>query len=358
MVSENTALHRTSFAVSIDYRKGVTTGISAHDRARTIRALVRPDIRPEDFARPGHVFPIIAKEGGVLIRAGHTEAAVDLARLAGLPPAGAICEIMAEDGSMARLPDLIPFARKHGLKIVTIADIIKFRRKREKLVRCILEVPLPTRFGQFQLRLYRDDVEGNYHVALVSRKQTGSRSAKPPLVRVHSQCLTGDIFHSLRCDCGDQLHRAMEMIANEGGALVYLPQEGRGIGLVDKLKAYRLQEEENLDTVEANRKLGYPADLRDYGIGAQILLDLGFKKIRLLTNNPRKIVGLTGYGIEIAKRLPIEVHPTRYSYRYLVTKKKKLNHLITVPPIKEAYERDRRHSVSRRKKIRNRGEQV
>lgn len=327
MVEENTALHQTSFTVSVDARKHVTTGISAFDRAQTIKTLIDPNTKPEDLARPGHIFPIKAREGGVLVRAGHTEAAVDLAKLAGHYPAGVICEIMAEDGSMAKMPQLMKMAKKHGLKIITIADLIKYRRTREKLVERILSVELPTRFGIFELYLYRDKIEYNNHIALVKRI---TNPKKIPLVRVHSQCLTGDIFHSLRCDCGEQLHISLLMIAKEGGALVYLPQEGRGIGLEDKLRAYKLQTEKNLDTVEANLHLGYPDDLRDYGIGAQILLDLGYSSIRLLTNNPRKIVGLEGYGIRIVERLPIEIPANPYSLKYLKTKKKKLKHLINV----------------------------
>ncbi len=325
MVDKNTALHNTSFTVSVDAKKGLTTGISAYDRARTIKALINPETKPDDLAKPGHVFPIKAREGGVLVRAGHTEAAVDLARIAGHYPAGVICEIMAEDGSMARMPELVKMANKHKLKIITIADLIKFRRQREKLVERILSVQLPTKFGDFELFLYRDRIEGNNHLALVKRI---SNRTVFPLVRVHSQCLTGDIFHSLRCDCGEQLHRALAMIAEEGGALIYLPQEGRGIGLEDKLRAYKLQQEKNLDTVEANRFLGYPDDLRDYGIGAQILIDLGFTDIRLLTNNPRKIIGLEGYGIKIVERLPIEIPPNQYSLKYLKTKKLKMKHII------------------------------
>ena len=327
MTECNTALHHTNFTVSVDAKKGVTTGISAFDRAKTIKVLIDPNAKPEDLAIPGHVFPIRAKEGGVLVRAGHTEAAVDLARLAGHYPAGVICEIMADDGSMARMPELVKFAKKHGFKIITIADLIKYRRTREKLVDRIISVELPTEFGMFELFLYKDKIEFNNHLALV-KKIPGSK--KVPLVRVHSQCLTGDIFHSRKCDCGDQLHKSLSMISREGGALIYLPQEGRGIGLEDKLRAYKLQSEKKLDTVEANLYLGYPDDLRDYGIGAQILLDLGFTSIRLLTNNPRKIVGLEGYGITIVDRLPIEVPPNEYSLNYLKTKKKKLKHLIKI----------------------------
>ncbi|HOJ30467.1 MAG TPA: bifunctional 3,4-dihydroxy-2-butanone-4-phosphate synthase/GTP cyclohydrolase II [bacterium] len=325
MVEDNTALHQTGFTVSVDAKNGVTTGISVYDRAKTIKLLINPSTKPEDLARPGHVFPIQAKHGGVLVRAGHTEAAVDLARIAGHYPAGVICEIMADDGSMARMPELLKFAKKHNLKIITIADLIKYRRMREKLIERILSVELPTKFGTFDLFLYRDKIEGNNHLALVKNLP---ENKKIPLVRVHSQCLTGDIFHSFRCDCGDQLHRSLEMISQHGGALIYLPQEGRGIGLADKLKAYKLQAEKKLDTVEANLYLGYPDDLRDYGIGAQILLDLGLTNIRLLTNNPRKIIGLEGYGIQIVERVPIEVAPNPHSIKYLETKRLKMKHMI------------------------------
>ena len=329
MVSDNTALHRTDFTVSVDAAYGVSTGISAYDRAFTIKLLIDKKTKPEDLAKPGHVFPIRAKEGGVLVRAGHTEAAVDLARLASLYPAGVLCEIMKDDGTMARLPDLIEFSKKYGLKIITIKDLIEFRRKKEKLVERVLSVSLPTDFGKFTLILYRDKIENNYHIALVKGDLKLKDENDSILVRVHSQCLTGDIFHSQRCDCGQQLHKALQMIEEEGrGVLVYLPQEGRGIGLVNKLKAYLLQEKEKLDTVEANLKLGFPEDLRDYGIGAQILADLGLTRIRIMTNNPRKVVGLEGYGIKIVERVPIEVKPTPYSKKYLETKRKKLGHLI------------------------------
>lgn len=317
--------HGTAFMVSIDAREGTTTGISAADRARTIRAAVDPATRPEDLVKPGHVFPLQAREGGVLRRPGHTEAAVDLARLAGLPPAGVICEILNEDGTMARLPQLVDFAARHGLKIISIADLIRHRREREVLVRRLSRVKLPTRRGDFDLIAYEDLVSGDVHMALVKGEVAGVDGV---LVRVHSECLTGDVFGSRRCDCGEQLDRAMRMIEAEGrGVVLYMRQEGRGIGLQNKLKAYELQEA-GYDTVEANAALGLPADARDYGTGAQILADLGLHRIRLLTNNPRKYAGLAGYGLEIAARVPLTVAPNPANARYLEAKRTKLGHLL------------------------------
>jgi 3,4-dihydroxy 2-butanone 4-phosphate synthase/GTP cyclohydrolase II len=325
MVEFNTTRHGTAFLVSVDYLKGTTTGISAFDRAATIKAIVDPNTKPSDFAKPGHIFPLQAVEGGVLRRAGHTEAAVDLARLAGLYPAGVLCEIMNDDGTMARVPDLFKIAKKFGLKIITIKDLISYRLKREKLVRKITTTKLPTKYGFFELHLYESLTDGKVHVALVKGKID---DGEPVLVRVHSECLTGDVFGSFRCDCGEQLHSAMRMIEREGkGVLLYMRQEGRGIGLVNKIKAYRLQDE-GKDTVEANEMLGFKPDLRDYGIGAQILVDLGVRKMRLLTNNPKKIVGLAGYGLEVVERVPIEIEPNEVNINYLRTKRDKLGHLI------------------------------
>ncbi len=332
MVPRITALHGTKFTVSVDAVKNTTTGISAYDRAQTIKVLIDPYAKPSDLARPGHVFPIKAEKGGVLSRAGHTEAVVDLARLAGLYPAGVLCEIMDDDGSMARVPKLMKLARKHDLKIITIRDLIEYRRRTEKLVERQATAKLPTKYGNFVLHLYRSAVDEHHHLALVKGDVA---TDEPVIVRVHSQCLTGDIFGSLRCDCGEQLDKAMQIIEQEGrGVLLYMRQEGRGIGLANKVMAYQLQDN-GRDTVEANEELGFKADLRDYGIGAQILADLGIKRIRLLTNNPKKIVGLKGYGLEVVERIPIEIKPNEVNARYLQTKRDKLGHLILNGPLTE-----------------------
>jgi len=325
MVQKNTAHHGTQFTVSVDAIKNTTTGISAFDRAVTIKALVNPQTKPNDLARPGHIFPLKAEKGGVLSRAGHTEAVVDLAKLAGLYPAGVLCEILDNDGTMARVPSLQKLAKKHNLKIITIRDLIEYRRLTEKLVERKALVNFPTKFGQFQLYLYESSVDEHHHLAVV---KGDVNTEEPVIVRVHSQCLTGDILGSLRCDCQDQLHYALKMIEKEGrGVVLYMRQEGRGIGLANKILAYQLQDN-GRDTVEANEELGFPADLRDYGIGAQILADLGIKQIKLLTNNPKKIVGLKGYGLKIVDRLPIEISPNEINARYLETKRDKLGHLI------------------------------
>ncbi len=325
MAEHNTSTFGTAFTVSIEASKGVTTGISAADRATTIQAAVDPDAKPEDLSRPGHVFPLRARPGGVLQRAGQTEGSVDLSRLAGLDPSGVICEIMNDDGTMSRVPELMKFAKQHELKIVTVKDLITHRMRTEHMVRRSAEVALPTDFGDFIAIAYSNDIDNLVHVALVKGK---IEKGKPVLVRVHSECLTGDVFASRRCDCGEQLHSAMELVEKEGsGIVLYMRQEGRGIGLVNKLKAYELQDQ-GMDTVEANKELGFKADLRDYGIGAQMLVDLGVKDMRIITNNPKKIVGLEGYGLKVVERVPLEVSPHEKNIEYLKTKKKKMGHIL------------------------------
>ena len=327
MVESNTSLHETPFTVSVDYVHGTTTGVSAADRAATVRALIDPKAKPTDFARPGHVFPLRASDGGVLRRAGHTEAVVDLCRLAGLAPAGVLCEILHEDGTMARVPELMKIAEKFDLSVISVRSLIEFRMQREKLVQRIVTTRLPTQNGEFQLHLFRSKTDEKEHIALVKGEV---KAEIPTLVRVHSECLTGDVFGSQRCDCNQQLFAAMRKVEQEGnGVILYMRQEGRGIGLVNKLKAYRLQDE-GMDTVEANEKLGFRPDLRDYGIGAQILRDLGVGKMRLMTNNPKKVVGLQGYGLEIVERVSLEIDPNFHNERYLLAKRDKLGHLILI----------------------------
>jgi 3,4-dihydroxy 2-butanone 4-phosphate synthase / GTP cyclohydrolase II len=326
MPAKNESQLQTAFTVTIEAAEGVTTGVSAHDRAHTMQVAIDPRSGPGDLVQPGHVNPLKAKGGGVLERAGHTEASVDLARLAGVTPAGVICEIMNDDGSMARLEDLVPYATRHGLRMVTIADLIAYRRREDKLVERVVGTRLPTAFGEFQAVGYRSLVDGKHHVAMVKGDVDGAQDV---LVRVHSECLTGDVFHSLRCDCGEQLESALAMIEREGrGVLLYLSQEGRGIGLLNKLRAYRLQEEDGLDTVEANLKLGLPADLRDYGIGAQILTDLGLTSIRILTNNPKKIIGMEGYGLSVTSQIPIQSVPNPHNEAYLRAKRDRMGHTL------------------------------
>jgi 3,4-dihydroxy 2-butanone 4-phosphate synthase/GTP cyclohydrolase II len=347
MAAKNESAFRTNFTVSIEAASGVTTGISAHDRAHTIQVAIDPNTKPDGLVQPGHVFPLKAKDGGVLERAGQTEAAVDLARLAGVIPAGVICEIMNEDGTMARVPDLVGYCERHGLRMITVADLIAYRRRTEKLVERVVATRLPTAFGEFTAVGYRSLIDDKHHLAMVKGDVRGRQDV---LVRVHSECLTGDVFHSLRCDCGEQLDAALAMIEREGaGVLLYLSQEGRGIGLLNKLRAYKLQED-GWDTVDANLKLGLPADLRDYGIGAQILVDLGLTSIRILTNNPRKIHGLEGYGLSVADQVAIQAVPNRHNEEYLRTKRERLGHTLHhqgLPLDEEMIHEEHRNEVER-----------
>jgi 3,4-dihydroxy 2-butanone 4-phosphate synthase/GTP cyclohydrolase II len=357
MAAKNESAFETAFTVSVEAREGVTTGISAHDRAHTIQVAIDPRTKPEGLVQPGHVFPLKARPGGVLERTGQTEAGVDLARLAGLIPAAVICEIMNDDGTMARVKDLIPYCQRHDLKMVTVADVIKYRRRTEKLVERVAEAHLPTEYGEFDVVGYRSMVDQKHHVALVKGDVVAATQAgEGVMVRVHSECLTGDVFHSMRCDCGQQLADALGRIEQEGlGVLLYLAQEGRGIGLLNKLRAYKLQEG-GLDTVDANLELGLPADLRDYGIGAQILVDLGLRKIRILTNNPKKIVGMEGYGLEVADQIPIEQVPGVHNRDYLKTKRDRLGHMLHHQglPLDEELFHDEREADRRKKEVESR----
>jgi 3,4-dihydroxy 2-butanone 4-phosphate synthase/GTP cyclohydrolase II len=357
MAAKNESAFETAFTVSVEAREGVTTGISAHDRAHTIQVAIDPRTEPTDLVQPGHVFPLKARSGGVLERTGQTEAGVDLARLAGLIPAAVICEVMRDDGQMARIKDLIPYCERHGLKMITVADLVKYRRRTEKLVERVAEAHLPTEFGEFDVVGYRSLIDQKHHVALVKGDvAAAARAGEPVMVRVHSECLTGDVFHSMRCDCGEQLADALGRIESEGlGVLLYLAQEGRGIGLLNKLRAYKLQEN-GLDTVDANLELGLPADLRDYGIGAQILVDLGLRRIRILTNNPKKIVGMEGYGLEVADQIPIEQVPGEHNRDYLRAKRDRLGHTLHHQglPLDEQLFQEERESDRRRKEVESR----
>jgi 3,4-dihydroxy 2-butanone 4-phosphate synthase / GTP cyclohydrolase II len=357
MAAKNESAFETAFTVSVEAREGVTTGISAHDRAHTIQVAIDPRTEPQDLVQPGHVFPLKARPGGVLERTGQTEAGVDLARLAGLIPAAVICEVMCDDGQMARIKDLIPYCERHGLKMITVADLVKYRRRTEKLVERVAEAHLPTEYGEFDVVGYRSLIDTKHHVALVKGDvRAAAERGEPVMVRVHSECLTGDVFHSMRCDCGEQLADALGRIESEGlGVLLYLAQEGRGIGLLNKLRAYKLQEN-GLDTVDANLELGLPADLRDYGIGAQILVDLGLRRIRILTNNPKKIVGMEGYGLEVADQIPIEQVPGEHNRDYLRTKRDRLGHTLHHQglPLDEQLFQEEREADRRRKEVESR----